>query len=405
MTVREASDHFDALKLSGSRKTIAEGVLREIVSRLSFLLDVGLDYLTLDRSGPTLSGGEAQRIRLASQLGCELSGVMYVLDEPSIGLHQRDNQRLIKTLEPVCATWATRCSWSSTTRRPSAPRTTSSTSAPGAVGTSAVKVVFSGTARGSSQEGEGEPDRSTSRAASQHRACPMSRREPPKGEILDARRGRAQPTRTSTCAFRSACHGRGDRRQRGRQVLAGQRHPAAGPLAGHLHGRRSSIGDHDAVEGLDALDKVIAIDQRPIGRTPRSNPGTYTKAFDEIRVPSLPRCPSRGPAASSRGASRSTSRGDAARPVRATEWSRSRCTSWPTCGCPARCARARRYNDQTLVVRFKGRNIAEVLDASIEECMELFANHPKLRRILQTLLDVGLGYMKIGQRATHHVGR
>jgi excinuclease ABC subunit A len=392
MTVAKAGSHFSKLTLTGARKTIAEGVLREIVSRLSFLLDVGLEYLTLDRSGPTLSGGEAQRIRLASQLGSELSGVMYVLDEPSIGLHQRDNQRLIKTLSRL------RDLGNSVLVVEHDEETIRSADwvvdfGPGA-GEHGGKLVFNGTP---AQMLKSKQSLTGAYLAGKKAIEMPEQRRVPAGEFW-VRGAQEHNLQNIDVRFPIGClvavtgvSGAGKS-----SLVNGILLPA---LSRELHDSAVRIGAHGSVEGLDALDKVIAINQRPIGRTPRSNPGTYTKAFDEIRsvFALLPESRARGWKAGRfsfnvKGGRCEACQGDGMVKVEmhflADVW-----VPCDVCG-------ARRYNDQTLGVRFKGRNISEVLDSSIEECMELFGNHPKLRRILQTLLDVGLSYMKIGQRAT-----
>jgi excinuclease ABC subunit A len=391
-TVRDAHAHFAALELTGARKTIAEGVLREIVGRLSFLLDVGLEYLTLDRSGPTLSGGEAQRIRLASQLGSELSGVMYVLDEPSIGLHQRDNQRLIKTLSRLrdLGNTVLVVEHDEETIR-AADHVVDF--GPGA-GEHGGRVTFSGTpAKLARSKGSLTGDYLAGRKTIE---MPLERRMP-KGEVW-IRGAREHNLKGIDVRVPLGClvavtgvSGAGKS-----SLVNGILLPA---LSRALHDSAVRVGAHESVDGLDALDKVIAIDQRPIGRTPRSNPGTYTKAFDEIRsiFAQLPESRARGWKAGRfsfnvKGGRCEACQGDGMVKVEmhflADVW-----VPCEVCG-------AKRYNEQTLGVRFKGRNISEILDSSIEECMELFGNHRKLSRILQTLLDVGLGYMKIGQRAT-----
>ncbi len=391
MTVRAASEHFAGLELTGNARTIAAGVLREVQSRLKFLLDVGLEYLTLDRAGPTLSGGEAQRIRLASQLGSELSGVMYVLDEPSIGLHARDNQRLIATLENLRD-----------------------------LGNSVIVV---------------EHDEETIRAADYVVDFGVGAGKGG-GEVIYA----GPPTGLERCARSLTGQYLGGRR---RIEVPGARRPPAGWITIHgarehnlqdidvrvplgclvavtgvsgagksslvngillpalarvLHGGSDRVGAHDAIEGLEALDKVIAIDQKPIGRTPRSNPGTYTKAFDEIRdvFAQLPESRARGftPGRFSfnvKGGRCEACSGDGMVKVEMHFLS--------DVYVPCEVCEGRRYNAQTLSVRFKGKTIAEVLDTSIEACAALFASYPRLSRILQTLLDVGLGYVAIGQPA------
>ncbi|TPV95045.1 MAG: excinuclease ABC subunit UvrA [Myxococcales bacterium FL481] len=392
MTVAAAYAHFEALELVGAHKTIAEGVLREIIGRLRFLLDVGLDYLTLDRSGPTLSGGEAQRIRLASQLGSELSGVMYVLDEPSIGLHQRDNQRLIGTLERLrdLGNSIVVVEHDEDTIR-AADHVVDFGPGAGHLGG---EVVFNGTA-----DGLARSRRSLTGAYMSGRKrieIPAQRREPI-GEIWV--RGATEhnlrdvdvrlPLGNLVAVTGVSGAGKSS-------LISGILLPA---LQRQLHGATVKVGAHRRIDGLGALDKVIAIDQRPIGRTPRSNPGTYTKAFDEIRsvFAMLPESRTRGYKAGRfsfnvKGGRCEACQGDGTVKVEMHFLA--------DVYVPCEVCQGKRYNEQTLAVTYKGHTISDVLDLDIDTCVELFANHKKLRRILETLIDVGLGYMKIGQTAT-----
>jgi excinuclease ABC subunit A len=391
-TVRDTHAWFsDEMKLRPSEARIAEGVLREIRSRLGFLLDVGLEYLTLDRSGPSLSGGEAQRIRLASQLGSELSGVMYVLDEPSIGLHPRDNERLIRTLRNL------RDLGNSVLVVEHDEETIRAADhlidfGPGA-GHLGGRVLYSGSPDGIVQtKGSITGDYLSGRKKIE---VPRVRRKS-RGE-LTVRGAREHNLKNIDVSFPIGCLvALTGPSGAGKSSLAdGILLPA---LERTLHGSMNTVGRHRTIEGIEHIDKVISIDQRPIGRTPRSNPGTYTKAFDDIRAvfASLPESRARGWEAARysfnvKGGRCEACQGDGVVRVEMHFLS--------DVYVPCEVCAGRRYDAETLTVRFKGKSIADVLDTSIAECLELFAAYPSLARILKTLVDVGLGYAKIGQPA------
>lgn len=391
-TVRDTHTWFsNDIQLSSSEARIAEGVLREIRSRLGFLLDVGLEYLTLDRSGPSLSGGEAQRIRLASQLGSELSGVMYVLDEPSIGLHPRDNERLIRTLRNL------RDLGNSVLVVEHDEETIRAADhlidfGPGA-GSLGGRVLYSGSPDGivrtkNSITGDYLSGRKKIEV-------PRTRRKS-RGE-LTVRGAREHNLKDIDVSFPIGClvaltgpSGAGKS-----SLVDGILLPA---LERALHDSSNAIGRHRTIEGIEHIDKVISIDQRPIGRTPRSNPGTYTKAFDEIRAifASLPESRAHGWEAARysfnvKGGRCEACQGDGVVRVE-MHFLSDVYVPCDVCG-------GKRYDAETLTVRFKGKSIADVIETSIAECLELFAAYPSLARILKTLVDVGLGYAKIGQPA------
>ena len=391
MTVAAALEHVRSLTLSAAQRKIAEGALVEIDSRLRFLLDVGLEYLTLDRSGPTLSGGEAQRIRLASQLGSELSGVMYVLDEPSIGLHPRDNSRLVETLRHLrdLGNTVLVVEHDEETIR-AADHVVDFGPGAGHLGG---KVCAEGTPEAIAKD----PNSLTGAYLSGRRQIeiPKTRREPKgKIQVLGAKehnlRGVDVTIPLGVLACVTGVSGAGKS-----SLVNGILLPA---LGAHLHGSTEPVGAHKSIKGIDALDKVIAIDQKPIGRTPRSNPGTYTKAFDAIRevFAQLPEARARGYDAGRfsfnvKGGRCEACGGDGEVKVEMHFLADVR-VPCEVCG-------GKRYDDATLEIRFKGKNIADVLDTSVDECLELFSAFPQLRRILETLVAVGLGYMKIGQPA------
>ncbi|WP_438025198.1 excinuclease ABC subunit UvrA [Sorangium sp. So ce233] len=391
MTVRDAFEHFSRLELPGNRQKITEGVRREITSRLSFLLNVGLDYLTLDRSGPTLSGGEAQRIRLASQLGSELSGVMYVLDEPSIGLHQRDNQRLIETLRRL------RDLGNTVLVVEHDEETIRAADYVVDFGPGAGHLGGRVMAAGTPEEVERHPDSLTGAYLSGRARIevPAARRAP-RGwlEILGAAEHnlRNVDVRFPLGVLLAVTGVSGAGKS---SLVNGILLPALGRA---LHNSTEPVGAHRAIKGLKALDKVIAIDQKPIGRTPRSNPGTYTKAFDQIReiFAELPESRARGygPGRFSfnvKGGRCEACSGDGMVKVEMHFLA--------DVYVPCDVCAGKRYSAQTLAVRYKGKSIADILDTSIEDCRQLFEHHVALRRVLDTLVEVGLGYMKIGQSA------
>jgi len=392
LTVAEAEAHFAALPLTGARAQIATELLKEVRTRLGFLLNVGLDYLTLDRVAGSLSGGEAQRIRLASQLGSELSGVMYVLDEPSIGLHQRDNLRLIATLRRL------RDLGNSVIVVEHDQETIESADhvvdfGPGA-GRHGGRVIAAGTP----EEIREDPRSLTGRYLS-GAACieiPAARRSP--AGYLTVRGAREHNLRNLDVAIPlgvlvavTGVSGAGKS-----SLINGILHPA---LRRKLYGSFEPVGTFSKLEGTELIDKVVDIDQKPIGRTPRSNPATYTKAFDHIRelYAESPEAKAFGfkPGRFSfnvKGGRCEACEGDGVKTVEMHFLADVHVT------CEA--CRGRRYNEATLRVKWKGLDIAQMLETSVAEALQLFANHRQLSHILQTLDDVGLGYIALGQSAT-----
>ena len=390
-TVQDAAHFFKTLHLAGSRALIASELIKEINARLGFLVNVGLTYLSLDRAAATLSGGEAQRIRLASQLGSDLSGVMYVLDEPSIGLHQRDNRKLIQTLQRL------RDQGNSVLVVEHDTETMLDADwvidfGPGA-GKHGGHVIFSGTPKQLLED----PQSVTGAYLSGRKKIevPQKRREP-KGflKILGAKEHNLRNIDVKLplgvlCAV-TGVSGAGKS-----SLINGILHPA---LMNALHQSNLPVGQHDKIMGLDQLDKIIAIDQQPIGRTPRSNPATYTKAFDLIRdlFSKLPESKAYGYAPGRfsfnvKGGRCEACEGDGVKRVEMHFLA--------DVFVPCEVCKGKRYNEGTLRVRFKNQSIADVLDASVEQAKALFANQPGLMNILNTLDDVGLSYLSLGQPA------
>ncbi len=380
-------------KLPDLSLTIGGEVLREIRGRLRFLLDVGLYYLTLERSAPSLSGGEAQRIRLASQIGCGLMGVLYILDEPSIGLHQRDNQKLIDTLCRLRDLGNTvvvvehdeetmeRSDWIVDF-------------GPGA-GAAGGEIV----AEGPGEEIKKHPESLTGQYLSGRIKIhvPPSRRKGNgrKVAVIGAAENNLKgidveiPLGTFTCITGVSGSGKSS-------LINEVLYKA---LASRLNGASDIPGKHEDILGLENLDKVIDIDQKPIGRTPRSNPATYTKVFDPIRslFAELPEARQRGYQAGRfsfnvKGGRCDACDGDGVKRIEMHFLA----DVFVTCDV----CKGTRFKRETLQVKFKGHSIADVLDLSVSQAIELFSEIPKIKRILQTLMDVGLGYIHLGQSAT-----
>jgi excinuclease ABC subunit A len=396
-TLRECLAYFESLHLVGAKAEIADKVVREIRSRLKFLNDVGLNYLSLDRSADTLSGGEAQRIRLASQIGSGLTGVMYVLDEPSIGLHQRDNDRLIGTLRHLRDIGNTVLV---VEHDEDAIRAADHVvdMGPGA-GVHGGHVIAQGTPAEVAASAESLTGRYLSQVLriavpkKRHRLADME--EPQVLRIVNARGNNLKgvtaeiPVGLFTCVTGVSGSGK--------STLVNDTLYTA--VARKLYNSHAEPQPHDVIEGLDNFDKVISVDQSPIGRTPRSNPATYTGLFTPIRelFAEVPAARERGygPGRFSfnvAGGRCEACQGDGVLKVEMH--------FLPDVYVPCDVCHGKRYNRETLEVLYKGKNITEVLNLTVEDAHAYFSAVPNIARKLQTLLDVGLGYIRLGQSAT-----
>ena len=392
LSIEKARRFFQEVELSETESMIAAPILREIDARMGFLIDVGLSYLTLSRAAGSLSGGEAQRIRLATQIGSALMGVLYILDEPSIGLHQRDNQKLIATLQRMrdlgntlivvehdedtmkAADWIVDIG-------------------PGA-GIHGGHIV----AEGTFDDICANPDSITGAFLSGRRkiAVPETRRQPQ--GFLTVRGAKEHNLRNIDASFPLGClccvtgvSGSGKS-----SLVNGILHPH---LAKVLNRAKTRAGKFDSIEGIEQLDKIICIDQSPIGRTPRSNPATYTGLFDQIRklFAATPEAKARGYKENRfsfnvKGGRCESCSGDGLVKIEMH--------FLPDIYVPCEVCKGRRYNRETLEVTYKGKSIYDVLEMNVEEAMAFFENHQSILRKLETLFDVGLGYMKLGQAST-----
>lgn len=395
MPVGEAQAYFDALQLTGRKGEIADKILKELRARYRFLVDVGLNYLSLDRSAETLSGGEAQRIRLASQIGAGLVGVMYILDEPSIGLHQRDNERLLRTLVHLRDLGNTVIV---VEHDEDAIRAADHIIdiGPGA-GVHGGMIV----AQGSVDDVLGNPASLTGDYLSGRRtiAVPKKRHPADATRQLTIRGARgnnlqnvdlALPIGLLTCVTGVSGSGKST-------LINGTLYPLAATV---LNGATTlEAAPHDEVDGLQHFDKCIDIDQSPIGRTPRSNPATYTGIFTPVRdlFAGTQEARSRGykPGRFSfnvRGGRCEACQGDGVTKVEMH--------FLPDIYVPCDVCKGKRYNRETLEIRYKNRNISEVLDMTVEDALTFFDAVPAIHRKLQTLMDVGLSYVRLGQAAT-----
>lgn len=389
----KALTYFKTLELKGAKKEIAGKIISEISSRLSFLNDVGLDYLSLDRSADTLSGGEAQRIRLASQIGSGLTGVMYVLDEPSIGLHQRDNDRLIGTLKHLRDLGNSVLVVEHDEDMIRASDHVIDIG-PGA-GEHGGKII----AQGTPKEIQEHPTSLTGAYLSGKESIAVPKNRTAVSDknlkIIGATGNNLKnvdveiPLGLLTCVTGVSGSGKST-------LINDTLHHA---VAQHLYGSNAEPAEHKEIQGLEHFDKVINVDQSPIGRTPRSNPATYTGLFTPIRelFAGVPAARERGYEAGRfsfnvRGGRCETCEGDGVLKVEMH--------FLPDVYVPCDVCHGKRYNRETLDIRYKGKNIHEVLSMTIEQAHEFFDAVPTVKRKLKTLLDVGLGYVKLGQSAT-----
>ena len=393
LTVRDCLQFFKKLELTPKQQIIAHQVLKEIMARLQFLNDVGLDYLTLDRSAGTLSGGEAQRIRLATQIGSGLTGVLYILDEPSIGLHQRDNGKLLETLKHLRDLGNTLIVVEHDEETMYAADQIIDIG-PGA-GEHGGEVVAQGTV----EEIKQVPASVTGTYLSGRKFIPVPKhRRECDGRMLTIHGARANNLKNIDVSiplgvFTVVTGVSGS----GKSTLIND--ILYNSLAAKLNGARLRASEHDSIEGIEYTDKVINIDQSPIGRTPRSNPATYTGVFDFIRelFSQTNEAKLRGYKA---GRFSFNVKGGRCEACKGDGMNKIEMNFLPDVYVPCEVCHGARYNRDTLEVHYKGKSIAEVLDMTVSEACEFFKNQPRIYRKLAVLEDVGLGYIHLGQAAT-----
>ncbi|MED4754709.1 excinuclease ABC subunit UvrA [Brevibacillus choshinensis] len=393
LSILDAHQFVDGLEMTERETKIATLIVKEIKARLNFLIDVGLDYLTLSRAAGTLSGGEAQRIRLATQIGSSLMGVLYILDEPSIGLHQRDNARLIRTLEHMTKLGNTlivvehdedtmlACDYIIDI-------------GPGA-GIHGGQII----AKGTPEEVMKDPNSLTGAYLSGRKfiPVPMERRKPTdkwvKIEGAKENNLKGVNVKIPLGMFVAVTGVSGS----GKSTLINEILQKV--LARDLNGAKVKPGEHRRIVGLEHLDKVVDIDQSPIGRTPRSNPATYTGVFDDIRdlFASTNEAKVRG---YKKGRFSFNVKGGRCEACSGDGIIKIEMHFLPDVYVPCEVCHGKRYNRETLDVKYKGKSIADILEMTIEDAVDFFRNLPKIERKLQTIVDVGLGYMKLGQPAT-----
>ncbi|MGC9001707.1 MAG: excinuclease ABC subunit UvrA [Dictyoglomus sp.] len=393
MNMFELKNFFENLNLDGREKIIASPILKEILQRVNFLIEVGVDYLTLDRSADTLSGGESQRVRLATQIGSGLVGVIYVLDEPSIGLHPRDNEKLIKNLKSLRDLGNTVIVVEHDEEIMRSADFIVDIG-PGA-GEKGGEIVVAGPL----SEVLKHPTSITAQYLRGEKNIPIPKRRRTVGrrwlEIKGARARNLKnidvkiPLGTFVCLTGVSGSGKSTLVE---EII----YPA---LQKAIHGKKIKSEYYDEIKGTEYIDKVIVIDQSPIGRTPRSNPATYTNLFTEIRelFAQLPEAKMRG---YKPGRFSFNVKGGRCEACKGEGMVKVEMHFLPDIYIPCEVCKGKRYNSETLEITYKGKNIADVLEMSVEEALKFFENFPSIRRKLETLYDVGLGYIKLGQPAT-----
>jgi excinuclease ABC subunit A len=393
MTITDAELAMHDLGLEGNKATIASELIKEIGNRLGFLLNVGLDYLSLDRLGPTLSGGESQRIRLAAQVGTELTGVIYILDEPSIGLHQRDNRRLLKTLQHL------RDIGNSVIVVEHDQETIEAADflvdfGPGA-GRHGGEIVYAGQPAAILQH---ETSITGAYLSGRKRIETPSARRVPDERRLIVRGARENNLQNIDVAFPVGClvavtgvSGAGKS-----SLINGILSPA---LANVFNKASRPVGRHKDILGLEHFDKIVDIDQKPIGRTPRSNPATYTKLFDAIRTVFADTKDARA-AGYTKSRFSFNVKGGRCEACNGDGSLRIEMHFLADVFVPCEICRGKRFNEGTLRIKHKGLSIADVLALPCSDALEHFTNYPRIRRVVQTLVDVGLGYIQLGQSST-----